>query len=377
MINKKRLIKLTQDLLRINSENPPGRERRIALFVASKLKKMGLKPRLRAFAPGRDNVLAVLKGSRKGGSLLLTPHLDTVPAGRGWSHEPFSGVLKGQRIYGRGATDCKGNVAVCLEVLESLKEDGFRPLHDVIFLATADEETGSGLGLKPYLEKNLLRPSFALVLDSDEFNIIVAQKGLIHFSVDVYGKKAHGAYPERGENAIEGAIRLIGVLKKISLPQGKHSLLKPLTINIGKIEGGDKVNMVPDRCCFQADLRFLPGTDGARILRLIRRSFDETGIRYKLIVDDLQRPYEIPSSHRLVTSLKRAAEDFSLKSAVKGSEGATVITFFQNKGIPAVATGYGSSGCAHATDEFVRCRDLWRGALVLERFIKLFDQAKS
>ncbi|MFH0771516.1 MAG: M20 family metallopeptidase [Candidatus Omnitrophota bacterium] len=382
MVNKKRLIKLTQDLIRINSENPPGNETTIAAFIHRYLKKLGLKPKIYSFYPRRDNVLAVLSFRSEVVSgakainrpLLITPHLDTVPAGRGWTFGPFSGTRDKGKIYGRGATDCKGNLAVSLEVLNSLVEDKVSLENDVIFLASADEEAGSGKGLVPFLEKGIIKPAFALVLDSDEFNIISAQKGLIHFKVKVCGRKAHGAYPERGINAIDKAIVLIEALKKTRLTFSRHQFLKPPTINIGTIHGGDKVNMVADWCEFEVDLRFLPGMEARKILSEIRKSFDKKYKGYQIQVDDIQTPYEIEGSHPLVRSLKDAARGIVEKSCVKGSEGATVITFFKKKNIPAVATGYGSSGCAHATNEYARINDLYKGALVLERFIKIFDK---
>lgn len=377
MINKKRLIKLTQDLLKINSENPPGDERRLVVFVARALKKMGLKPEIYTFSPKRDNVLAVLKGRDSKKPLLLTPHLDTVPAGQGWHYPPFSGEMRKGRIYGRGATDCKGNCAIALEVLNSLIDDNFKPEHDVVFLATADEETGSFKGLIPILEKNIVCPRAALILDADEFNIITAQKGLIHFKVSVSGRKAHGAYPERGINAIDHALRLIDILKKMKFSYLPHPLLKPPTINIGTICGGDKVNMVADWCSFEVDLRFLPGMEARLILAKVKKAFDKTKILFSLKVNDVQHPYEISPEHPLVASLKEAARTIVKESKVKGSEGATVITFFKKKNIPAVATGYGVSGCAHATDEFITQDNLYCGALVLERFVKMFDKLKS
>jgi len=377
MANKDRLIKLTQRLLRINSENPPGDERAVAAFVAGTLRRAGLRPRRIRLFPRRDNVLAILKGSSSRSSLLITPHLDTVPAGRGWRVGPFSGVVRNGKIYGRGATDCKGNLAVAMEVMVRLLEDGTRLRHDVIFLATADEETGSGQGLVPLLRKNIVRPSFALILDSDEFNIITAQKGLIHFRISVAGRKAHGAYPHRGVNAIDQAIVLIRTLEALRWPQRRHRLLKPLTVNIGTIRGGDKVNMVADWCVVEADLRFLPGMSAGRILKRVRAAFDKTGVRYKIEVDDIQRPYEIDARHPLVSCLRRAARGLGAPAPIRGSEGATVITFFQDRSIPAVATGYGAQGNAHVTDEFVRIRDLVRGAEVLERFIRLFDKKRE
>jgi len=376
MVNNKRLIKLTQDLLRINSENPPGNEARVAGFVAGFLKKYGLKPQVFSFCRDRDNVVAVLRGSnrRKANKpLLITPHLDTVPAGSGWKFTPFGGAIHSGRIYGRGASDCKGNLAVAMEVMAVLAESGFKPENDIIFLATADEETGSGKGLIPFLNKNKFKPAYALILDSDEFDIITAQKGLIHFKVIVKGRRAHGAYPERGINAIDRACYLIELLKSIKFSYAKHKLLKPPTVNIGTIRGGDKVNMVADWCEFEVDLRFLPGMEARRILSEIRESFDAADLAYKMEINDVQEPYEIDEFHPMVVALKEASRISSVNSRVKGSEGATVITFFKKKGIPAIATGYGSKGTAHATDEYVCVDNLYRGALILERFIRIFD----
>ncbi|MDD5019587.1 MAG: M20 family metallopeptidase [Candidatus Omnitrophica bacterium] len=377
MINKKRLVRLTRQLLRINSENPPGDERAVARFVASYLRRAGLASRILRYYPRRDNVIAVLPGRSKRYSVLLSPHLDTVPAGKGWKHGPFSGATVSGRIYGRGATDCKGNLAVAMEALHSLKEDGAVLRGDWVFLATADEETGSGKGLVPWLERCRRKPDYALILDSDEFNIITAQKGLIHFKVRVPGRKAHGAYPSRGVNAIDRAVVLISALKKIKLPFRRHALLKPPTVNIGTICGGDKVNMVADWCEFEVDLRFLPGMAAPAILEQVRETFRGTGVPFRLEIHDIQQPYEIATDHPLVRALRAAAKGVVASSPVRGSEGATVITFFKRKGIPAVATGWGAGGCAHATDEFVRVADMYRGARILERFIKTFDTGFS
>jgi acetylornithine deacetylase/succinyl-diaminopimelate desuccinylase-like protein len=265
---------------------------------------------------------------------------------------------------------------VALEVLLSLKEDGAALRGDWIFLATADEEAGSAKGLVPWLEKSRVRPDYALILDADAFNIVTAQKGLVHFQVEVPGRKAHGAYPHRGVNAIERAVALIAALKKMRFVSKPHALLAPPTVNIGTIRGGDKVNMVADWCVFEVDLRFLPGMDAAKILGAIKAGWRRTGIPFKIVVNDIQQPYEISRRHPLVRGLKAAARGIA-PSRVTGSEGATVITFFRRKGIPAVATGWGSSGCAHATDEFVRVADLERGARVLERFVRIFDAGFS
>ncbi|MCX5711299.1 MAG: ArgE/DapE family deacylase [Candidatus Omnitrophica bacterium] len=369
MINKKRLIGLTQKLIRINSENPPGDEKKIGNFVRGYLSDLGLKTRMVEFKKGRSNVLAFLKGRGGRGSLLFTPHLDTVCAGKSWKHDSFAGEVIGDKIYGLGATDCKGNLACAMEALSSLVEDKKTPQQDLIFAATADEECGSNLGLIPLLDKGVIKPDYALVLDSDEFDIIVTQKGMIHLKVKIQGKRSHGAYPWRGENAIECAVNIIKELKgqKGAYPRNKY--LRPPTINVGTIRGGDKVNIVADWCEFELDFRFLPGQKAEKILQNLKKVIKKYTNKFVIEVNDIQEPYYIPESHVLVRALKKAMLSCNIKSRMKGSEGATVITFFQHKNIPAVSAGFGSAGCAHASDEYVLISNLYKGARVLEEFL--------
>jgi succinyl-diaminopimelate desuccinylase len=370
MINRARLIKLLRNLIRINSENPPGNEKSISLFVKGYLENLGVTVRTVEFKKGRTNIIAILKGKDSNKSLLITPHLDTVPAGRSWTVDPFKGVVKKGRLYGLGATDCKGNLACALEVMNSLIEDGCRLNYDLIFAATADEETGSDFGLIPLLEKSILKPSAALVLDADDFDIVVNQKGLIHLKVKISGKRAHGAYPWRGANAIDMAVQILARLKSYKFKYKKNRYLAPPTINTGVIRGGDKVNVVADWCEFELDFRFLPGQSAKKILKDLRSIIARHAKKFKIEIQGIQDPYCIDARHALVTALAKSMRSSGVRPRLKGSEGATVITFFQHKNIPAIATGFGHGGCAHTADEFIRVGDLVRGANILERFLK-------
>jgi succinyl-diaminopimelate desuccinylase len=382
MINKKRLIRLTRELIRIDSQNPLADESRIARFVRNYLNDIGLPSRIIEFKKGRSNLLATLKG-RPGHSLLLTPHLDTVPAGNNWSVPPFSAKVSGGKLYGLGSTDCKGNLACAIEVLNSLIEERCRLKYDVVFAATADEESGSGAGLIPLLKKRLVRPDAALILDSDDFDIVVAQKGLLHVKVTIKGKKAHGAYPWRGINAIDIAVGILAELKRHRAASVKNKYLRPPTVNIGTIRGGDKVNVVADWCAFELDFRFLPGQSADALLARLKnvivkhaRKFSRHGNSWKIEVEGVQKPYVINEGHPLIRSLTGAMKECGVKGSIQGSEGATVITFFQTYRIPAIATGFGSEGCAHTADEYVRTENLYRGAQVLEAFLKRYDFRK-
>ncbi len=371
MINKNRLIRLTRKLIQIDSQNPGSDESRIAGFIGDYLSRLGLKPKIREFKKRRSNLLVTLRGNNEN-SLLISPHLDTVPAGSGWSMPPFSGRIYKNRIYGLGATDCKGNLACAIEVMNSLVEDRAVLGYDLILAATADEESGSALGLIPLLDKGILNPDAALILDADEFDLIITQKGLLHVKVKIQGKRAHGAYPWLGVNAIDIAIGILRELKSRRRSYFKNKYLRPGTMNIGTIRGGDKVNVVADWCEFELDFRFLPHDSAGEILRYLKRVIRKYTPRFEIEIEGIQKPYYIDRDHQLVNYLSLAMQRMKIKPRIKGSEGATVITFFQNKNIPALATGFGAQGCAHSVDEYVKVESLYKGALVLERFLKLY-----
>lgn len=369
MINRRRLIRLTRKLIRINSENPPGDESQLADFTKNYLRELGLRVKIHAFKEKRSNLLAYWDSPGAKHTLLLTPHLDTVPAGKGWRRGPFSAGISNGRIYGLGATDCKGNLACAMEAITSLIEERKRLDYNLILAATADEECGSGLGLIPLLDKKILRPDAALVLDADDFEIVVAQKGLIHLKVKLEGRRAHGAYPHLGANAIDLAAEVLRELKGRRFAYRRNKYLRPPTVNVGTIKGGDKVNVVADWCEFELDFRFLPGTDAGRVLGALKGILKKRAKKYAVEIQSIQRPYLISESHALVTGLKKAMRSCGVRPRLSGSEGATVISFFQDKGIPAIASGFGSSGCAHTRDEYIKIANLYRGARVLEGFL--------
>jgi succinyl-diaminopimelate desuccinylase len=373
MVKCDRLIKLTQALIRINSQNPPGNEARIAVFVQDFLRRLGVGSKIYAFRKGRSNVIATLPGRPGGKSLIITPHLDTVSQGKNWRFPPLSAQIHNGRIYGLGATDCKCNLAVALEVIQSLVEEEKVLGYNLVFAATADEESGSALGLIPLLNRRLLRGDAALVLDADEFEIIVAQKGLIHLTLKIQGKRAHGAYPWQGINAINLAARIIRELESYRFSYKKNRLLKPPTLNVGTIRGGDKVNIVADWCEMELDFRFLPGQKPEALLGALRKIAQKYVRRFKIEIQGIQQPYQIDGRHPLVRGLLQAMRRAGVRRKIAGSQGATTISFFQQRHIPAVATGFGSSGCAHVINEYVKIDNLYKGALALEEFLKSYN----
>jgi len=369
MVNKKRVIRLLQQLIAIRSENPSGDEYAIARFVQRYLSALGVTAKIHEFKKRRSNVIAEIKGTLTSHSLLLTPHLDTVPAGKGWSCDPFRGAIKNNRLYGLGATDCKVNIACALEAMQSLIEKRVSLPYTLVFAATANEESGSDFGLVTLLDRGILHPSAAVVLDADDFEIVVTQKGLMHLKIKVRGRRAHGAYPWLGVNAIAVVLKILKEVQDLRFPSQKNSYLRRPTVNIGTIRGGDKVNVVADWCECEIDVRYLPGTEATPLLAQIRKICRSHAKKFSIEIEGIQKPYSIGGRHPLVRYLAQAMEDAGARGRIRGSEGATVITFFQDKGIPAVATGFGREGTAHMTDEYVPLDNIYRGALALENFL--------
>lgn len=372
MADAQRVLKLLQQLVAIDSQNPPGNEAKIAAFVAGYMRRLGLRTRTVSLRPGRDNVLAWLPG-RSSKTLLITPHLDTVPAGNAWTRDPFKAGIAGGRMFGLGTTDCKGNLAVAMEAMAALVGQKAGLGYTLLFAATADEESGSTWGLIPLLEENLITADAALVLDADDFEIVVAQKGLLHVKVRLTGKKAHGAYPWLGINAIDQASRILCDLQRYRFPgHSRNPYLSGPTVNAGTIRGGDKVNVVAGWCEFELDFRFLPGMSARKLLADLRAIVRRHAKHFRIEHDPVQQPYRIDVRHPLVSHLAAAMRTCGITPRIRGSEGATVITFFQHKGIPAIATGVGKEGCAHIVDEYVPVANLTAGVRCLERFLKEF-----
>jgi succinyl-diaminopimelate desuccinylase len=378
MIIDKRLIALTQKVISYNSENPPGNELELAKFIEKDMRSIGVDVKIVTYAKNRPNIIATLRGSLPKAqaakeAMLLTPHFDTVPIGKGWKFAPLGGQIVAGKLYGRGSTDDKGNLASCMEVMRSLVEDKVKLRKDVIMAATVDEETGSHQGILPLLDKKVLKPGFALVMDSNEFDAIIAQKGLMHSRIQIFGKKAHGAYNWLGVNAIEIAARVITKLKNLKFKYKKHPLLHGPTMNIGVIKGGDKVNMVCDFCEFALDTRYPPGMNPDFVLSEIKRVVRSETKDFKVVIDDWQMPYEISPKHPGVELWVKTVKRMGAKAHIKGSEGATVITFFKKHGIPAFATGFGAHKTAHTNDEYIFVKSLLKGTRVLEEYIKEYD----
>ncbi len=238
-VQEEEVVRFCQDLIRIKSVNPPGDEIAIAQYVASVLEAAGLEVELITHSTSRASVLARLKSDRQKPGLLLCAHLDTVPTGsEKWLHEPFDGELADGKIWGRGAADMKGGLAVLMITAKLLAEARIPIRGDLVIAATAGEETDSIGAASIAVRPDLGTIGAVVIPEPSDNDLYVAEKGALWLELTTHGRTAHGSMPHLGQNAIMMMTTLIHELQGLPLPCEKHPMLGGLTQSVNTISGG-------------------------------------------------------------------------------------------------------------------------------------------
>lgn len=383
MIDPQHVIDDTVALVRIDSQNPGVMEGAAADWVEQRLRASGLTPVRREVEPGRDNVLATVPGAGRGPRLVLVAHLDTVPVGDGWSVPPLDGLIRDGKLYGRGACDMKGGVALAVNLVTALAEQGITPPGDVVLAATVDEEAPGMLGIHELVRGGVVTADDqVLALEPSAMRLRIAQMGLRWLTLTVHGRNAHAGRAHLGIDANHVTARIIDRLKAViaDLPHD-DPLLGRARFTCGVLEGGVATNVVPSRTRAMFDVRLVPPMTIDSTVELVHDVASEVvagfpGARYDLeglgaprppvrAADDahIVRTLEAAYADITGTELPRgggdgheAYTDASMVAALTGSTSATVF-------------GPGSSDLAHSPDEYVPVADLELGAQVLDRLV--------
>jgi acetylornithine deacetylase/succinyl-diaminopimelate desuccinylase-like protein len=315
-------VELLRELIRLDTVNPPGNETRAAELLRTYLEDNGVRCELFAKVPDRANLVARIPG-RGGPRLLLLSHTDTVLADAAeWQVDPWSGELRDDHVWGRGALDMKGQVAASAVALASLARDGFEPSGDLIFAATADEEVGDDLGLQWLVREHpeAVRAEYALNEGAGDrlelggrvlYLCSTAEKMSAPFQLRVHGRSGHASMPGIADNALVKAAGMIerlaayrpertlgpetsalitaltgeepgGVEAALAGARQVHplaaDLVEPLlsmTLSPTMIAASQKRNVIPARCDVTVDCRLLPGQLPADVEPILREVIGE------------------------------------------------------------------------------------------------------
>ena len=421
--------RLLQDLLRIDTTNPPGNETPCIDFIARTLAETGIESTVIESAPGRGNLVARLKGDGSLPPILLFGHVDVVPAEADkWQRPPFSGDLQDGIIWGRGATDMKHMVAMEMMTLMQLKREGAGLKRDVIFMANADEETGGlmGAGFMTQNHPDLIRAEYALTeggassieLEGRSFFVCsTGEKGSARFTLRGRGKPGHASQPRLDNAILPLAIALQRIIETplplrvtpttraqiealaAGVSAGTAEMLRALldpqthadalaelplaepvkrrlnasfrnTATPTILQAGSKINVIPAEAIAQVDCRVLPGTTPEAIAAEVR---SVVGDKIDVEFGRFNPGQEADPASPFLETIKRCVGarvpgSIVVPGLIAGGTDARHVNKLGIKTygfIPARYEGPTMTGLAHAHDERISVANLMFGTQVI------------
>ena len=320
----------------------------------------------------RVNLFGTLKAKKTNGKkpIILSGHTDVVPVSKGWSSDPFTATIKGDKLYGRGSCDMKGFIACTLAFAPIFKENNLD--RDIHFCYTFDEETaciGAPLLIKE-LKKRNIKDGICIIGEPTNMKIIDGHKGMNEYTVYFGGLAGHSSKPHNGVNAIEYASRYINKLldlrQQLIKRTPKNSIFDPphSTLSIGGISGGIAHNVIADKCKIEWETRPVNKSDGEFVTKEIEKFVNNELLPdMKKIFPDSYIKKEIIGE---VIGFEKLDESEACEfvSNITGDNSREVVSFgteaglFQEVGISTVVCGPGSIEQAHKIDEFIELNEL-------------------
>jgi len=340
-IDKQYITKTLQRLVQTDSTNPTlspsnAGEAEIATVLAELAVDLNLEVEVHEIASGRPNVVAILKGSGGGRSLMLNGHTDTV--GVEGMDEPFSGAIRDGKLYGRGSQDMKGSLAAMLGATKAIRDARIPLSGDLILTFVIDEETlseGTADIVKHYTA------DAAIVTEPTDLTITRAHRGFIWFEVETFGRAAHGS---RYAEGIDANMRMGRFLAELDLLEQElrarppHPLAGPPSIHASMIQGGSEISIYAAHCLLTLERRTIPGetvaSTQAELQAIIDRlsgqdetfqaSVKATFSREPFVVDSdaaIVQILQAKASHRLGQTPKHTGQTFWTDAALTAAAG--------------------------------------------------------
>lgn len=334
----------------------------------------------------KANLLATIGPAQVPG-IVLSGHTDVVPVdGQRWTVAPFELTEKDGKLYGRGTADMKGYIACVLACVPALVQAPLRmPVHIAL---SYDEEVGC-LGVRSLIERfhaQPVKPLLCVIGEPTELKPVLGHKGKLAMRCEVQGAACHSAYAPSGVNAIEYAARLISELvrlgESLKVPDQLDERFAPpfSTVQTGVINGGKALNIVPQNCTFDFEVRSLPAQDPWRVAQQLRGYAEQTLLpAMQAVSEQCAISFsELSSYPGLATSVESQAAEWVAQfcgsrdygTVAFGSEGG----LFDQAGIPTVVCGPGSMEQGHKPDEFISVEQLAACDRMLEQVVAFVSQ---
>jgi acetylornithine deacetylase/succinyl-diaminopimelate desuccinylase-like protein len=372
MPSPQNVIELLQDLVSIPSVNPQGDpgteftgEQAVGDYVGNFLRTLGAEVTLQHVEIGRPNVIATFTPDKPVAHFAFAPHLDTVSVA-GMTIPPFDPAIHDGKLFGRGSSDTKGPMAAALWALRDWAKSPARAQSRIkwTFLALMGEEAGND-GAHVMAKKGFAS-DLTLVLEPTQLGVVTAHKGALWLEIDTTGLACHGATPDKGRSAIYAMRRVLQAIEETIIPDlanQSHPKLGLVTMNVGTISGGSKINIVPDRCHIELDCRIVPGIEPEKFRAMIESELQATVPEVTVKIQRHSAPLDTDESLPWVQLLGKEARGFT---TAPWFSDASVLS---SPTCPSICIGPGSIAQAHTKDEFILLKDLEDGADFFRRWI--------
>lgn len=352
-------------------------------YVQEYLARLGVRSTLVHNEDGRKANLWATIGPEDTPGIVLSGHTDVVPVeGQAWSSDPFTLVRRDGNFYGRGTADMKGFIACCLAAAERAAT---RKLATPIHLAFSyDEEIGC-VGVRRLLDllKDApVKPRLCIIGEPTLMQAVTAHKGKLGFRVTAHGLEAHSSLAPIGVNAIYMAADLIGAIRAIQADLAENGLrdgdyeVAYTTLHVGKMQGGEVMNIVPNRCTFDFEIRYLPEDNESAIVARIKAAAEKIAEGYRGVFAEARFTFQDLQSYPAMNT-PVDSEAVKFVHALTGGNSTGKITFgtegglFQKAlGTPAVVCGPGNIAVAHKPDEHVSEAQMAQCDRMLERLVE-------
>ena len=369
-------------------------ESQIAQFLALNFSRWGYEVDLQEVDPGRYQVIATLKGSGGGKTLMLNGHIDQDPLSMGWKRDPWTSSVEGDRLYGAGIYNMKGGVASIIAAAEAIRRSKAEHKGDIQVACVVGELQG-GVGTEYALEHGY-RPDMAIVAEpNDADTVLTVHAGWLEIAVHVLGRSRHISQKETGVNAIQKMSKAIEAINGLELTHTHFPALPSLPrLHVGAIIGGqgrnhviNGPNFVPDFCTAIVDGRMVPGQSSEVVLEDVRRTLDgikasDPDFGYELemppsadyrVLRTIMEPMDMPTDEEIVKAVARGfravtgGELAHVGSKLPNSYSGNDTTHLWQAGIPCVLYGPGGNwdAAVDEPDHYIRISDMVTAAKVM------------
>lgn len=354
---ERELLALLSELVAIPSAYPSSDTSRIAAHCGDFLSRLGY-----SVTVEEGNVVARL-GSGKP-SVVFNAHADTVDVGSraAWRSDPFKTTLVDGRVYGLGACNCKSSMAVHLWLARELARRGGPKRGEVVFTFVRDEENLGPQGLFRLRQSGAVKPDLLIVAAQTRNHLVLEERGVMWVRVTARGQAAHAGAPQAGESAILKMQEIIAALSRLparTSPAGHRS-----TLSVGRIRGGDNVNVVPEHCMIELDRRILPQDDFEACLEEVRTTALLAGAAEVHLLTGTPG-FSAPTDGAGARAFAEAIGAVTGKAPQPlNVVGASDARYFARDGIEILVTGPGDGAESHMPNEFVRLDELVEAASI-------------